>query len=85
MSKTLTQTLDEIVIWGGEAGEYEWTLGELEEGASWNIRKTIINYLETLKRPIPQKLVFGDSTPVKNADYNACIDELIIDIEEGKL
>lgn len=83
MSKTLRQTLDEIVIYDGEDGE--WTLGELEPDASWDIRKTITDYLESLKRPVAKKLVFGDVKSVDNAAFNAAVDQLVMDIEEGKL
>lgn len=82
--KSLSEALDGIVIYGGEEGEDEWTLGELEADASWDIRQVIVRHLETLRRPVP-KPVFGDTTPVKNTQYNAILEELIQDIEEGKL
>lgn len=85
MSKTLSEVLGEIVIWGGEEGEYSWTLDELEDEASFNIRNVITDHLKTLKRPVATKLVFGDIESVKNADYNEAIDQLIMDIKEGKV
>lgn len=86
MNKTLHQVIDEIVIYGGEDGDIEWTLGELsDDDSSWDVVRTITSYLESLKRPVPKKLTFGDTTPIENTKFNDLIDQLVMDIEEGKL
>lgn len=83
MAKTLREVLDGIVIYGGEEGDEEWTLSEIDDGASWEIWALITDHLESLKKPVP-KPVFGDTTSIENALYNKVIDDLMEDLSEGR-
>lgn len=84
-SKTLSDTIGEIVIYGGDDGDIEWTLAELEFDAPWTIRDVIIEHLRTMKKPVAKKLVFGDVESRDNAVYNQIVDDLILDLEEGRV
>lgn len=79
----LSEVLDSLIIYGGEEGEIEWTLAELNEDASWDIRHVITGYLKDLKVDVP-KPVFGSDESVKAATRNNVIEELIEIIEEGE-
>jgi len=86
MSKpALRELLNKIIIYGGEEGDLEWTLSEIEEDASWDISSLIIRHLESMKKPVAEKLIFGDTKSVENAQYNKAINDLILDLEEGVL
>ena len=83
MSKPLRDVLENIRIWGGEEGDVEYTLLELQEDAAWDISIHITQHLESMKKSVP-KPVFGDTASIENTMHNKVIDDLILDLQEGR-